>query len=84
MSLVEYPADYPFKVIGLAADDLADHLVRLFREAVPGIALGEVRTRPSSAGKYLSVTIDTRLDSEEQRVALYRALAADARVVHYL
>jgi putative lipoic acid-binding regulatory protein len=53
-------------------------------QAAPGIALGEATVRPSSGGKYLSVTLDARLESEEQRRAIYEALKADSRVVYFL
>jgi putative lipoic acid-binding regulatory protein len=82
--LLEYPADYPFKAIGLASEDLAAHVVAVVAAAVPGIAIGEVAARGSSGGKYLSVTVNTRLRSEDERRAVYRALAADPRVVHAL
>ncbi len=82
--LIDYPTDYPLKVIGLAADDLVAHVLALLARAAPGVALGEATTRPSSGGKYLSVTVDARLESEEQRRAIYEALKGDARVVYYL
>ncbi|MEI7703376.1 MAG: DUF493 domain-containing protein [Deltaproteobacteria bacterium] len=82
--LIEYPTDYPFKVIGLAADDLEAHVRATVAAAVPGIALQGSSVRASGGGKYLSVTVDARLASEDQRAAVYRALAADPRVVHYL
>ena len=83
-ALLEYPADYPIKVIGKAGDDLADHLRAVVAAAVPGIALGEATVRPSAGGTYLSVTMNARLESEEQRRAVHGALAADPRVVFQL
>ncbi len=82
--LIEYPVDYPVKAIGLAADDLAAHVAALVARAVPGAAPGEVTTRPSSGGKYLAVTVHVRLASEDERLALHRALAADPRLLHHL
>jgi putative lipoic acid-binding regulatory protein len=83
-SLLSYPTDYPFKVIGPAADDFAAHVRSVVERAAPGVSLGEGTVRPSSRGKYLSVTLDARLESEEQRRAVYEALKADPRVVYYL
>jgi putative lipoic acid-binding regulatory protein len=82
--LLSYPTDYPLKVIGTAADGFALHVRSVIEGAAPGIALGEATTRPSSGGKYLSVTLDARLESEDQRRAIYEALKADPRVVYYL
>jgi uncharacterized protein len=82
--LLEYPLDYPLKAIGLAADDLPAHVTALVARAVPGIEVGEVTTRPSSGGKYLAVTVNVRLRSEEERQAVHRALAGDPRIVHHM
>ena len=82
--LLEYPLDYPFKVIGLASDDFPAHVRALVQGAVSGSAIGEPELRPSSGGKYLSVTLTVRLASEDQRRAVYLALSLDPRVVQYL
>ena len=82
--LIEYPTDYPFKVIGSSAEDFELHVRTVVGQAVPGVAMGEATVRPSSGGKYLSVTLDVRLESEEQRRAIYEALKIDARVVYFL
>jgi hypothetical protein len=81
---VEYPLDYTFKVMGLAADDFAEH-ARLLVAAVVGQAPAErVTVRASSHGKYQSVSVGVTLSSEEQRRAVYQALHEDERVVYYL
>jgi uncharacterized protein len=82
--LLEYPVDYPLKVIGVASEGLAAHLRGLVLAAAPGIALGEATVRPSSGGRYLSVTMTVRLSSEEERVAIHAALASDPGVVFQL
>jgi hypothetical protein len=79
--LLEYPTDYPLKVIGAAGDDLAAHVRSVVLAAAPGLALGEASVRPSAGGKWMSVTMTARLESEEQRRAIHAALAADPRVV---
>jgi hypothetical protein len=82
--LFTYPNDYPLKVIGAAADDFASHVRLLVERAAPGVALGEAAVRSSSGGRYLSITMEARLESEEQRLAINEALKADPRVVYYL
>ena len=81
--LLVYPTDYPFKAIGLAAADLAEHLRTAVLGAAPGVSIGAVEERMSSGGKYLSVTVNVRLGSEDERRAIYAALAADPRIVQY-
>jgi putative lipoic acid-binding regulatory protein len=80
----EYPLDYPLKVIGLAADDFPDHARRLVERATGGVVVEPPTVRASGGGRYLSVTVVVRLDSEAQRLAAYTALRADPRVVYAL
>jgi len=81
---IEYPLDYTFKVMGIAADDFPEHARRLVARLVGGVAPDRVRTRTSAGGKYHSVSVVARLESEEQRRAVYLALHEDPRVLYYL
>ena len=79
-----YPLDYGFTIIGLASDDFPEHARRLVARFVTDVPAEQVRVRSSSGGKYQSVSVAVRLESEEQRLAVYRALREDARVVYAL
>jgi putative lipoic acid-binding regulatory protein len=81
---LRYPLDYTFKIVGLAADDFAEHARLLVARVLGEAAPGRVRVRESAAGKYHAVSVVVRLGSEEQRRAVYVALHEDARVVYYL
>jgi putative lipoic acid-binding regulatory protein len=81
---LEYPLDYTFKVMGLAADDFAEHARRLVAAVVGTAPAERVIVRASAGGKYHSVSVAVTLVSEEQRRAVYQALHADGRVVYYL
>ncbi len=81
---LRYPLDYTFKIMGLAADDFAEHARRLVA-AVTGEAPPErVVIRASRHGKYHSVSVAVTLASERQRRAVYQALHDDERVIYYL
>lgn len=79
-----YPAEYPFKIMGLAAEDFPEHARSLVARVVAEVPADRVSVRASGAGKYLSVTVVALLRSEEERVAVYAALRADARVLYAL
>ncbi len=81
---LEYPLDYAFKIMGLAHDDFAEHARRIVERIVGAAPADQVVIRASAQGKYHSVTVTTRLVSEEQRRAVYQALHDDERVVYYL
>ncbi len=82
--LIEYPLRYTFKIMGLAADDFAEHARRLVARVVGDAPPEDVAVRQSAKGKYHSVSVAVRLVSEEQRRAVYQALYDDDRVVYYL
>jgi len=82
--LIAYPLDYAFKVMGLAAADFPDHARGLVTRPLGAAVPAQVSVRASAAGKYQSVTVVVRLESEEQRRSVYQTLHDDARVVYYL
>jgi putative lipoic acid-binding regulatory protein len=79
-----YPAEYTFKIMGLAADDFPEHARRLVARVVTDVPAGQVTARASAGGKYLSVSVTVVLRSEVERVAIYVALKQDERVVYAL
>jgi putative lipoic acid-binding regulatory protein len=82
--LITYPLDYTFKIMGLAADEFAEHARRIVERVVGSAPAEQVTVRASAGGKYHSVSVLVRLESEDQRRAVYQALWADERVVYYL
>jgi len=81
---LDYPLDYTFKVMGLAADDFAEHARGLVASVVGEAPAERVTVRASAQGKYHSVSVSVTLVSEDQRRGVYEALHSDARVVYYL
>ena len=82
--LIEYPTEYVFKIMGLAADDFPEHALRLVARVVADVRADSVTVRASSGGKYLSVTVTAVLQSEDQRLAVYAILESDSRVAYAL
>ena len=72
-SLIEYPSDFPIKVMGRTAPDLVDTLVQVVRAHDPQFDPATVEIRPSKAGNYHGLTFVVRATSREQLDALYRA-----------
>lgn len=81
---LDYPLEYEFKIMGLAADDFPEHARRLVERVVGEAPPERVRVRQSAQGKYHSVSVVTVLATEGQRRAVYQALYEDERVVYYL
>lgn len=79
-SLIEYPSDFPIKVMGKTHPDFAQTLTAVVLEFDPGFDPATIEMRPSKAGNYLGLTFTVRATSREQLDALYRALHAHPMV----
>jgi len=74
--LLEFPVDFPLKVMGRRVDEFAQSIAATVGEHVPEFDPATMEFRASSQGNYLSVTVTVRLESRAQLERLYRALAA--------
>ena len=79
-SLIEYPSDFPIKVMGAHVEGFVEAMVSVAQRFDPGFDAATVRTRPSRAGNYLGVTITVRATSREQLDELYRTLSTHPMV----
>ena len=83
-SLLDFPCDFPIKVMGLAGADFDRLVVALVLKHVTALREGAVQTRASKQGKYASVTITIEATSQAQLDAVYRELSGHARVLMVL
>jgi putative lipoic acid-binding regulatory protein len=79
-SLIEYPSDFPIKIMGVMQDAFAQTMVELVTQYDPSFHAGRMEMRPSTRGTYLSLTVTVRATSREQLDNLYRALSAHPMV----
>jgi putative lipoic acid-binding regulatory protein len=79
-SLLEFPCDFPLKIMGAATADFAQSVVAVVVKHAPDFDAASIEMRPSAAGKYLSVTCTIRAVSQQQLDALYRELTAHPMV----
>jgi uncharacterized protein len=80
-SLMKFPTSFPLKVIGHNENDFEAFVVRLVARHVPYLDGGDVSSRESSQGKYLSVTLTFIAESRAQVDAIYMDLTASKRVL---
>lgn len=79
-SLIEYPSDFPIKIMGPSHDDFIQTIVELVVLHDAEFHEGKMEQRPSSGGKYISLTVTVRATSREQLDNLYRALSSHPMV----
>lgn len=79
-----FPCLYPIRVMGLNQEDFPGFVLELISRHVPGLSGEDISSRPSSGGKYLSVTASFTAQSREQVDALNRELTEHPRVLYTL
>jgi uncharacterized protein len=80
-SLLEFPCEIVVKAMGLADDDFELVVVEIVRVHAPNIGENAVKSRPSKAGKYLSVSVAVMAESRSQMDAIYQDLTAHEKVL---
>jgi putative lipoic acid-binding regulatory protein len=83
-SLLQFPCDFPIKVVGQDAADFEIEVVARVREHAPDLGEGAVSSRSSQGGKYLAVTVVVRATSQAQLDAIYRSLTGWDRALMVL
>ncbi len=79
-SLIEYPSQFPIKVMGVKADGFVHTITQIAERFDPSFDATTVELRDSKAGNYLGVTITVTATSREQLDDLYRALSSHPSV----
>ena len=79
-SLIDYPSQFPIKVMGLNVDGFVHAMVTVARQFDPTFDAASVELRPSKADKYLGVTLIVTATSREQLDELYRTLSTHPMV----
>ena len=75
-SLIDYPSDFPIKVMGLNVQGYTAAMSYVVRQFDPDWTEDRLETRESAGGKYLSLTFTVRATSREQLDELYRTLSS--------
>jgi putative lipoic acid-binding regulatory protein len=83
-SFIEYPTDFPIKVMGRRGPRLVHTIVEIVRHHAPDFDPATVEMRASKKNSYLSVTCTVRATSREQLDSLYQELCDHPSVVMVL
>lgn len=78
--LLKFPCDFPIKIMGLASTEFEGIVLEIVRRHCPDLGEGAVSLRPSSGGKYVSITANIVARSRIQLDDLYRELSSHEKV----
>ncbi|WP_330925885.1 DUF493 domain-containing protein [Candidatus Sororendozoicomonas aggregata] len=76
---IVFPCDYPIRVMGAAAPDFKDFVIRVVKKHALDFD-GKAQVKDSRTGKYLSVHVVIRATGVGQLQALHAELKASGRV----
>ena len=75
-TLLEFPCNFPLKIMGKAQDELAQAVLEIVTRHAPDFDGATMEMRASSGGNYLSLTCTVVATSKPQLDALYLDLTA--------
>ncbi|HHZ87402.1 MAG TPA: DUF493 domain-containing protein [Chromatiaceae bacterium] len=83
-TLLEFPCEFPIKIFGRCGPCFDAKVTSLVRQHVPDLSEGAIKSRPSSNGNYLAVTITFTATSKAQIDAIYMGLTGCEDVIMVL
>jgi uncharacterized protein len=75
-TLLEFPCDFPLKIMGKAQDELVQVVLEIVTKHAPDFDCARMEMRASSGGNYLSLTCTVVATSKPQLDALYTDLSS--------
>ena len=76
LNLLDFPCEFPIKIMGKRVDEFAQTIGELIQTFAPDFDVSTMEMRPSSSGKYLGLTCTVIATSQEQLDDIYRALTS--------
>ena len=77
---IEFPCDYPIKVMGRASADFREVIISVMKTHAPEITESSVSMRESSNGTFHSLTVTIRATGKPQIDAIFEDLKKTGRV----
>ena len=77
---IEFPCDYPIKVMGEAQPELHEHVLLVMSTHAPGFDHSKITTRDSSKGRWQSITLTITATGKPQLSAIFEHLKTSSRV----
>lgn len=79
-ALLTFPCDFPIKVIGHPLPGFEADIADIVARHVPGFDASDMGSKPSRRGRFLSLTVEVRVQDRTQLQTLYQALADHPQV----
>ena len=77
---IEFPCDYPIKVLGRSSEQFESVIVEVFERHAPGFDQKAIVVKASSKGTFTSMTVTITATGKDQLEALHQDLMATGHV----
>ena len=77
---IEFPCDYPIKILGEAHTELHEHILKVMDNHAPGFDRSKITVRDSSKGRWQSMTLVITATGKPQLEAIFADLKTSSRV----
>jgi uncharacterized protein len=74
--LLQFPTDYPIKVVGRPSAEFRAHIHAIVIKHAPNVETDRISERLSENGNFLSISYMIRAESREQIIALAKELTS--------
>ena len=79
-TLLEFPCEFPIKIMGARVDDFAQVVLEVVLTHAPDFDAATMQMRPSAKGNSLALTCTVNATSQAQLDALYREMSSHPMV----
>ncbi len=80
-SLLEFPCDFPIKMMGRDRPEFRDAAFEVIERHAGPVADDAVRESSSRQGRFLSITVTIRATSQQQLDDIYRELSSHEQIL---
>lgn len=74
--LLEFPCEFPMKIVGLCSDDFSEKIISIIKKHAPDFSADSVQMKASSKGNYISLGVLVNATSQDMLDDLYRELSS--------
>lgn len=79
-----FPCDFTLKIIGHRTPSFEGEVLKILNKHIPQLFEGAFKLKNSTQGKYLSMSVNFKADSQQQLDDLYRELSSNPEVLFAL
>ncbi len=83
-TLIEFPCDFPIKVMGKTQTDFSAEMIQTIQKHEPTFDASKIEMKASAKGNYTSLTCLCHVESKQQLDDIYRALTSHPLVKYVL